>query len=193
LFWQKKKEITDEELLALYKDSGDSAAFDQLFRRYSGFVFAICMKYLKNVELSKDMTMVVFEKLSVDLHRFEVRNLKPWVHTMTKNLCFMHFRSDKSKRLKLNELKSDAKADMENPAFQHQDEADNKETQLQNMEMVLQTIPENQRICLDLFYLKEMSYSEVSEKTGFTMNEVKSFIQNGKRNMKIQLLKLNEP
>jgi len=44
-----------------------------------------------------------------------------------------------------------------------------------------------QGLCVTLFYLEEKSYKEVVEITGFSSNQVKSYIQNGKRNLKLYL------
>jgi RNA polymerase sigma factor (sigma-70 family) len=76
---------------------------------------------------------------------------------------------------------------MENEIDPHHDDVNEKEINLSNLNEALKSLAEKQRICVELFYLQEKSYNEVAEITGFTMNEVKSFIQNGKRNLKIYL------
>ena len=49
-----------------------------------------------------------------------------------------------------------------------------------------------QKQTVELFYLQEKSYKEIVDQTGFSMNDVKSYIQNGKRNLKIMLSKTDE-
>ena len=71
------------------------------------------------------------------------------------------------------------------------DEVDSREEQLTHLEEALQLLNEEQRLCLELFYLQQKSYQEVSELTGYDMKQVKSYIQNGKRNLKIHLSKMS--
>ena len=59
------------------------------------------------------------------------------------------------------------------------------EQRLTLMEKGIESLNGEQRTCVELFYLKEMSYQQVAEQTGFSMLQVKSFIQNGKRNLRI--------
>jgi RNA polymerase sigma-70 factor (ECF subfamily) len=73
---------------------------------------------------------------------------------------------------------------MENDEGMHLNQEDEKERMLKALENGVQLLNDHQRKCIELFYLKEKSYQEVAEQTGFSLNEVKSHIQNGKRNLK---------
>jgi RNA polymerase sigma-70 factor (ECF subfamily) len=53
------------------------------------------------------------------------------------------------------------------------------------LEKCIETLGDEQKQCVKLFYLQEKCYKEITESTGFDMNKVKSYIQNGKRNLKI--------
>jgi RNA polymerase sigma factor (sigma-70 family) len=183
---KKQTPKSDAELLVLYRQSGDLLWLGELYERYTTLVYGICLKYLKEREQSKDMVMQVFEKLITELRHREVENFKPWLHVLTKNECLMQLRRDK--KIILNGLESSFSADgMENrPFFHHQSEnEEHLELNLQVMEAGLQHLSEEQQVCLTLFFLEEKSYKEITEITGFDMNKVKSYIQNGKRNLKI--------
>jgi RNA polymerase sigma-70 factor (ECF subfamily) len=69
----------------------------------------------------------------------------------------------------------------------HQEEVTLKESNLTNLEMAIETLNQDQKKCIELFYLQQKSYTEVAEITGYTLNNVKSFIQNGKRNLKLKM------
>jgi RNA polymerase sigma-70 factor (ECF subfamily) len=58
---------------------------------------------------------------------------------------------------------------------------------LEDMKTCLPKLKENQRICVELFYLKNKSYQDIANETNFSLNEIKSYIQNGKRNLKLFL------
>ena len=100
-----------------------------------------------------------------------------------------NIRSRKSKRAHEEELKKDFTGIVESDAVAHPDGVTDTEHRLREMEDSLESLGANQRRCLELFYLERKCYKEVADITGFTLNEVKSYIQNGKRNLKIQLSK----
>lgn len=184
---------TDDDLVNAYRTSGDPDCVGELFRRYTDLVFLVSMKYLKDSTEAEDMTMKVFEKLLVDLKKYEVRSFRYWLHTVVKNQCFAELEKQKKKWEKQESYQLDQQGFMENgqvhPLLGEDDE---EELQLQHLEQALGYLQEHQRLCVELFYLQKKSYQEVSDITGFDMNKVKSFIQNGKRNLKNHIITLSE-
>lgn len=196
LFNRSKKlsDLSDEVLLSEYKRSGDSKYAGEIFKRYAHLVLGVCMKYLKNMDEAQDTTMIVFEKILDELRQTDVQHFKSWLYMVAKNQCLMHLR--KQKRHDIVELKTevdenDESASMENVAIGHLDDVDLKEIQLQQLEEGIKTLNPEQQECISLFYLQDKSYGEVAEITGYDLNKVKSYIQNGKRNLKIYLEKRN--
>lgn len=183
---------TDNELLDLYKSSGDKKYYGELFRRYTGFLLSVSMKYLKNESDSKDIVMHVFEKLIEDIKKHEIQNLKKWLYTVAKNECLMKLRSDKSKFERHKKYEKDAESFMEKSNPVHLNNEDNDESVHETLHQGIQGLNKEQKLCIELFYLKEKSYKEVAELTGFEMKKVKSYIQNGKRNLKIFLTQQHE-
>jgi len=183
------KSLSDAELVNRFRETGDNICVGELFTRYRHLVFGVCMKYLKDEDESQDVQMQVFEKLLRDLQRHNVEQFKGWLYTVAKNECLMYLRSRKSKLAHQQELKKDLDGLMESEISVHPDGVSDTELQLREMESSLDGIGENQRRCLELFYLEMKCYKEVSELTGFSLNEVKSFIQNGKRNLKLLMSK----
>ena len=191
---QKKNEIlalSDEELLRRYIAASEGFYLEELFGRYIRFVFLVCMKYLKNEENARDMMMEVFEKVISDIRRFEINYFKSWLYMVTKNACLMQLRTNKKTIPLYIAEKKEVGAFMENEPSMHLIN-DNHEMTLEQLGEALGTLEEGQKECVELFYLKEMSYKEVCDQTGYSMNEVKSHIQNGKRNLKNYLLKYGE-
>ncbi|MCD0487055.1 sigma-70 family RNA polymerase sigma factor [Pedobacter sp. MC2016-14] len=170
----------DAALVLRYKSSGDIEVLGLLYSRYMHLVFGVCLNYLKDEEQSKDAVMQIFEELVVKLKIHEVQNFKSWLHVLTRNYCLMSLR--KSSR---NNVVSLDDPFMENTEFLHQDIDSTKEVQLTVMEKCMESLPVEQRKCVDLFYLQEKCYKEVAEITGYELVKVKSYIQNGKRNLKI--------
>lgn len=166
-------------LIVQYKRTGDLEVLGALYNRYMTLVFGVCMNYFKEEEPSKDAVMQIFEELVIKLKLHEVQNFKSWLHVLTRNHCLMALR----KASKTNTVSIDDTV-VENTDFVHLDIDDAKESQLVVMEKCMETLPEEQRISVDLFYLQEKCYKQVAELTGYDMLKVKSYIQNGKRNLK---------
>jgi RNA polymerase sigma factor (sigma-70 family) len=177
--------LSDSELIGRYKQTNDISCVGILFQRYKHLIFGVCMKYLKDPDDSQDASMQIFEKLLTDLQKHEINIFKAWLHMVCKNFCLMQLRSGASKLKRSREMFKDFSTLMENNEEVHLNPENNKELQLTHMEDCIKGLNEEQRLCVELFYLKEKSYTEVAEMTSFTMNNVKSYIQNGKRNLKI--------
>jgi len=176
----KLKQLDDASLIADYQRSGDLEVLGVLYNRYMHLVFGVCLNYFKDEAQSKDAVMQIFEELVVKVKLHPIQNFKSWLHVLTRNHCLMALR----KAAKNNTISLD-EGFVENSEFVHLDMDNAKETQLTIMEKCMERLPEEQRISVDLFYLQEKNYKEVSELTGYDLLKVKSYIQNGKRNLKI--------
>jgi RNA polymerase sigma factor (sigma-70 family) len=174
------QEQDDAELIRRYKTSGDLDVLGQLYNKYMHLVFGVCINYLKDEESSKDAVMQIFEELIQKLKVHEVQNFKSWLHVLTRNHCLMAIRKNSK-----NETVSLEDRFVENTDFVHLDMDDTKESKLSVMEKCMEKLPEEQKVTVDLFYLQEKCYKEVADITGYDMLKVKSYIQNGKRNLKI--------
>ncbi len=174
------KDTADAELIARYKSSGDLEVLGTLYSRYMHLVYGVCLNYFKDEEVSKDAVMQIFEELIPKLRIHEVQNFKSWLHVLTRNHCLMAMR--KSSRYQTVPIEDQF---VENETFVHLDISDVQEQQFTVMEKCMETLSEEQRKSVDLFYLQEKCYKEVAEITGYEMLKVKSYIQNGKRNLKI--------
>lgn len=177
---------TDLELVALYKQ-GEKNAFGLLFKRYTHQLYGVCLKYLKDPDESKDAVMNIFEKLQQDLFKHEISFFKSWLHTVARNHCLMILRGRKGIYHQPMEDEVSGLEVVEMHAIWHPDDAADKETTYKNLEEAIKKLKDEQRICIELFYLQEKSYKEVADQTGLSMLNVKSHIQNGKRNLKIIL------
>lgn len=180
-----RDEKSDQELIILYRDTGNNHYVGLLFKRYEQLILGTAIKYLKHREEAKDASMDIFEELLDKLLRHQVANFKSWLYSLTANHCLMKIRKRKGiieEELQPEKIES---AFMETPDFKHLDNEAQSETELLNT--ALSKLKDHQRICVELFYLKEMSYKEVADATGHELKKVKSYIQNGKRNLHLFL------
>jgi RNA polymerase sigma factor (sigma-70 family) len=152
----------------------------ELFSRYQSLVYGVCLKYLKDRDEAKDAVMQLFEKLIQTLRTHEVENFKSWLYVTSRNHCLMQIRARKGKFTQ--EFSPEV---MENQLLLHPEDEPELEGNLTKLEKCIETLANEQKECVQLFYLKEKCYKDIVQDTGFEMNKVKSFIQNGKRNLKI--------
>lgn len=172
--------MTDEELLSLFQKTGDNNWLGILLKRYTLLLLGVSMKYLKNEEEAKDNVQQVFIKVLEQINKHQITYFKSWLYVVAKNECLMRIRSKSGKYT--SEISDRIVLETEDSAIEKEEFL---EKDLTLLSMALQELNEEQKHCINLFYLQKMPYQLISEKTGFTLMQVKSYIQNGKRNLKI--------
>lgn len=182
---EKYRHIDDQQLLLYFYEDKNNEWLGVLLHRYTLLLLGVCMKYLKEEEAAKDAVQQVFLKTITELHKYKVDYFKSWVYMVAKNYCLMKLRDKNRIAVEINEqlhAKADELADTK--ILQEKDQL------LTNMEQALLQLNKEQQQCVTLFYLEKKSYQEIVADTGFTLLQVKSHIQNGKRNLKIMLERL---
>lgn len=166
--------------MAKYKQTGDTAVLGTLYERYMELVYGVCLKYLGQPESAQDAVINIYEELVDKLKKHEVANFRAWLHTVAKNHCLMRLRSEK--KLKLSSLEPEH---VQSADELHLNDVLEKEENFRKLDRCLEQLSEDQRQVVELFYLKEKCYNEISELLGMEWNRVRSHIQNGRRNLKI--------
>jgi RNA polymerase sigma-70 factor (ECF subfamily) len=172
--------LADKELVALYKESGDMSVLGELYQRYMELVYGVCLKYYKEPETARDSVMLIFEELVTKLKKHEVDNFRAWLHQLAKNHCLMQLRTPRN--LKTVEFKSEL---VQSEEDLHLNGVLEKEENFRKMEDCLGTLAKEQQEAIRLFYLEGKCYNEIVEQTSREWNQVRSLIQNGRRNLKI--------
>lgn len=149
-------------------------------------VYGLCLKYLKNREASQDAVMQIFEKLIEAVRKHEIQNFKSWLYVLAKNHCLMTLRSKGLPPEEINE------AIMETSYQLHHNEEVDLESNLAKLKKCIEELQNEQKQCVELFFLKKNPYQVISDKTGYDLKKVKSYIQNGKRNLKLCMERNNE-
>jgi RNA polymerase sigma factor (sigma-70 family) len=170
---------SDHDLVEQYKSTGHLNILGDLYQRYMDLVYGVCLKYFKDPEEAKDAVINIFEELVIKLTKYEVNNFKSWLYQVAKNYCLMKIRSKKSHPVNVD---IDV---MHLPENNHLEKVTEKEDQLNSMENCIEQLPTDQKQAIQLFYLKEKCYKEIAEMTENEISKVRSFIQNGRRNLKI--------
>jgi RNA polymerase sigma factor (sigma-70 family) len=178
--------MTDAKLLDLYCHDKNQEWIGILLERYTLLLLGVCMKYLKDENEAKDCVQQIFLKVLIEVGKYKIDYFKSWLYMVAKNHCLMRLRDKGTKAVKeLNDNYAIA-------AETDRQELMANEKTYALLEEALNELNEEQRQCVILFYLKKNSYQQITEKTGYSLMQVKSYIQNGKRNLKILLDKKNE-
>ncbi|MBS1733542.1 MAG: sigma-70 family RNA polymerase sigma factor [Bacteroidetes bacterium] len=170
----------DKDLLENFYKDGNNEWLGILLQRYTMLLLGVCMKYLKNEEEARDAVQQVFLKAIHELQKYKVEYIKSWLYMVAKNHCLMKLRDKGKYTLELNEqtlVTVSETADLKD--LRQQDK------RFDSMKAALENLNAEQKLCVTLFYLEKKSYQQVSELTGYSIMQVKSYIQNGKRNLKI--------
>lgn len=186
--FRRAKPTTDAEYVARYRATGDLVVLGELYERHMELVYAVCFNYLRNEDEAKDAVMQLFEQLVTDLRRYEVTQFRTWLHTVARNYCLMELRRRQAHPQ--SSLSIPVTTDADQASLQLMEgmadtDGTDLEENLTRLEACLQTLPTEQRICLSLFYLEQRSYAEVAQQTGYDLKQVKSYLQNGRRMLKI--------
>ena len=173
--------MTDAELLELYYSDKNQEWIGILLERYTLLLLGVCMKYLKDENEARDCVQQIFLKVLTEVGKYRIDYFKSWLYMVAKNHCLMRLRDKGSKGVK--ELQDHLATAPETD----KQELISNEKNYELLNEAIRELNEEQRQCVILFYLKKNSYQQISEKTGYSLMQVKSYIQNGKRNLKILL------
>ncbi len=188
-----KQEVPDCELLQKFRTTHNLSYLGDLFNRYSHLVYGISLNYLKNHDESKDAVFEIFDKLSGFSFDKDILNFKAWLLSLTKNYCIDKLRKQKRDKELINhyDFAGDDSLVVENCEYERLLNENENELKLLNLEKGIEELSEEQKVCIKLFYFEDKSYKEIFEITGYSLKEFKSFIQNGKRNLRNFLTRQN--
>lgn len=173
-------DATDSQLIQAYKSTGNLAVLGDLYSHYMDLLYGVCLKYLKSPDEAQDAVMAIFEELVTKLQRHEVENFRRWIYTLAKNHCLMKLRQQKKMPL----IPTDDSF-MQSTAEEHLKDVLDREEHFQQLDECMEQLVDSQRVVIQLFYLQGKCYNEISAATGLEWNAVRSYIQNGRRNLKI--------
>lgn len=182
--------ISDSELLNQYLKSGNLEILGELYNNYIHLVYGVCLKYLNDREESKDAVNKIFENLITEIPKFEIQNFRSWLYVVTKNYCLMEIRKRKTEKKRFEKYSEDFfmdSTDISHPI----DEASDDDLH-ENLKNCIERLKYEQKQCIVMFYFDKKCYKEISDELNMEQKKIKSFIQNGKRNLKICLEEYKE-
>ena len=181
LFGKNKNQLSDEELLESFLSSSESEYFGELYNRYIPLLYGVCLKYLQRAEMAEDAVMQIFEDLLPKLQNYEIKVFRTWIYSVAKNHCLQLLRKQHK------EIAVDFNTQfVEFADILHllNDEEQDDDNRVEMLKDCMERLPDEQKAAVQKFFYEEMSYADIVDVTGFQLKSVKSYIQNGKRNLK---------
>jgi RNA polymerase sigma factor (sigma-70 family) len=171
--------LTDQEILSRFYADHDNVWLGTLLERYTMLLYGVCMKYLKNPEEARDAVQQIFLKAITELHKYEVSYFSSWLYMIAKNHCLMLLRKTR-RGISVDQLPDQiSQEEVPDPM--------KDESLIRDLENALQHLTMEQKTCIRMFYLEKKSYQAISADTGFNLMQVKSYLQNGRRNLRLLL------
>jgi len=190
-FNKNRSRYSDEELLEQYRSAGDREMAGELYARYMHLVYGVCLKYLQNREEAQDAVMQIFEKLLTEMKTRSIQHFKSWLYVVSKYHCLMKLRADKSKKKLEEKWLKEEEFFMESAFEMHPIDEDGSNLN-EAIAECLEKLKNEQKACIELFYYKNKCYSEIAIQLKLDEKQVKSHLQNGKRNLKLCLERNHE-
>ena len=179
IFRKNTEDSFDQELLERYRQDGDLEILGLLYERYMELVFGLCLKYFKDAQKAEDAVMEIFEQLVEKVRSHDIRQFKSWLYVLARNHCLMALRKKNVEIVQDLSTEVVYSEQVEHPIIELEEE-----TQEANLKHCIEQLPEKQKKCITLFYLEDKSYKEIAGSTGEAIGKVRSYIQNGRRNLK---------
>lgn len=188
IFRKQPHQLTDQELLEQYRSSEDLEYLGVLYERYVELVYGVCLKYLKDQQKAEDAVMAIFEELIEKVKKHDVEKFRPWLHVLTRNHCLMYLRKQNRNLTVSYEPGLMQSVDSRHHSIEIED---SENGELENLQDCMGQLPDQQKECIKLFYYDNKSYKEIAEMKELAVGKIRSYIQNGRRNLKICLEKKN--
>lgn len=174
--------LTDTEILDNFKKSQDSKWLGLLLQQYTLLLYGLCLKYLKSENKAKDAVQQIFVKVIDEIPKYKITYFKSWLYMVAKNYCLMQLR-DKKQFAEIDKFDIEQEEDLKIEELQK------NEIEYDFLKLSLNELNPDQKQCINMFYYQKKSYHQIVEETNYSLMQVKSHIQNGKRNLKILIEK----
>lgn len=186
-------ELSDEAIVEAFESAANPEALSVLFRRYTHLVYGVCCKYFSEEPDRQDVSIRIFQRVADRLQGSAVKNFSYWLGVVAKNECISELRERKTYREHLHQFKSQKNSDesyVENEGYHRLllDSLSDQDVQ-EMVSGMMEELSADQKLCIHLFFFRELSYKEIMHETGFSYEEVKTHLQNGKRNLRIKIEK----
>ena len=167
---EKLRMMTDEELVVLYA-KGNNNAFDILLSRYQSSIYSYINFIVHNKDLAEDIFQETFVKviMTIKQNRYtESGKFKAWIMRIAHNLIIDNYRQERIE----NTISND-EVDLFNNMKLCDDSIEDhmvRQQALKDVRKLVEFLPENQRGVLVMRYYQDLSFKEIADITGVSIN-----------------------
>jgi len=166
------KTLTDEALVDLYA-SGNNSAFDVLLSRYQKSIHSYIYYIVRNQDLTEDIFQDTFLKVIMTIKQGRYTDngkFKAWITRIAHNLIIDNFRQERNENTISNdEVEIDLLNDMRLCDSNIEDEMVQEQVYM-DVKKLVSHLPENQREVLEMRFYQDMSFKEIADITGVSIN-----------------------
>lgn len=177
---------TDEELVALYA-SGTDEAFDVLLERYKDRLYSYILYNVRNTDVADDIFQETFVKVVVTIRdgRYtETGKFFAWVTRIAHNLVIDFFRREKGENtVSTDETEVDILNNAKLAERSAQGAIDSEQT-LVDLQLLINKLPQEQREVVQMHYFQEMTFKEIADEKGISINTALGRMRYGILNMR---------
>jgi len=174
---------TDDEIIEEIR-SGNITAYTLLLDKYKNMVFTLAFNILLNKEDAEELAQDAFVKAFKALGSFKGRSLfSTWLYRIVINTAINRKKLKKLKLSVASEAPTDEVYTDMNALLQQQEKNDRKKI----IQSAVSALKDDERLCITLFYLNELSLEEIHELTGLSIANIKVLLHRGRKNLYRQL------
>ena len=169
---EKLKQMTDDMLVTLYLE-GNNSAFDILLNRHQDRLFNYIFFLVRSREVAEDIFQETFVKAIVTLQQGRYQNdgkFAAWITRIAHNLVIDQFRVERNENAVSND---EAEFDLLNDAKLAEGTIENRmvnEQVLKDVRALVDELPDCQREVVFMRYYQDLSFKEIAEMTGVSIN-----------------------
>ncbi|MDR1335321.1 MAG: sigma-70 family RNA polymerase sigma factor [Tannerella sp.] len=166
------KTMTDEELVVLYAE-GNNSAFDVLLNRHKGGIHSYIYYIVRDRDLTEDIFQETFVKVIMTIKQgryTENGKFKAWIMRIAHNLIIDNFRQERNENSVSND---EVDVDLFNDSRLCEKTIEDEMVQEQvfsDIKKMIRHLPDNQREVLEMRYYQDMSFKEIADLTGVSIN-----------------------
>ncbi len=196
LLQERYEQASDLDLARLAR-KGDEAAFEEIMRRYGPRVFRIASRFFRRREMVEEAAQEVFLKIYTEIASYEGRgSFEGWLARIATNTCINLLRAaGRRPESSVEDLTEDEIEWLERKTARSNPQPSSVESRLvaaDLAEKLLETLPVDDRVALQLIDGNGLSVKEVSDMTGWSESKVKVKAMRARRRMRQALEKLLE-
>lgn len=176
---QIKKSKTEEKLITACR-KGDSKAQREVYEKYAPLMYAVCRRYIGQVDAAEDVLICGFTKVFQKIDQFKAEgSFEGWIRRIMVNEALSHIRKHKSMYLKVEIEYAEKEPDLGMLAGQ---------LEAEDLQKMIDKLPSGYRTVFNLYAIEGFSHKEIAEQLDISENTSKSQLSRARKHLQTMLV-----